>query len=120
MGRRWFGILVVLGMVLGVATGLALNAWLTPAGAKAAADNLSIITGVSAGGGAYSPALTDWVMMTENASMFLTGPGVVKEALGEEVTAAELGGHRVHQRNGVCHFVAPTDADAAALARIAA
>ena len=45
--------------------------------------------------------------------MFLTGPGVVKEALGEEVTAAELGGHRVHERNGVCHFVAPTDADAA-------
>ena len=78
---------------------------------------ISIITGVSAGGGAYSPALTDWVMMTENASMFLTGPGVVKEALGEEVTAAELGGHRVHQRNGVCHFVAPTDADAAELAR---
>jgi acetyl-CoA carboxylase carboxyltransferase component len=56
-------------------------------------------------------------MMTEDASMFLTGPGVVKEALGEEVTAAELGGHRVHQRNGVCHFVAPTDTDAALLAR---
>ena len=78
---------------------------------------ISIITGVSAGGGAYSPALTDWVMMTEDASMFLTGPGVVKEALGEEVTATELGGPRVHQRNGVCHFVAPTDADAARLAR---
>ena len=78
---------------------------------------ISIITGVSAGGGAYSPALTDWVMMTEDASMFLTGPGVVREALGEQVTAAELGGHRVHQRNGVCHFVAPTDTDAAQLAR---
>ena len=46
MRRPWFGILVTLGMVLGVATGLALNAWLTPADAKAAADNLSIITGV--------------------------------------------------------------------------
>ena len=46
MRRPWFGILVTLGMVLGVATGLALNAWLTPAQAKAAADNLSIITGV--------------------------------------------------------------------------
>ena len=78
---------------------------------------ISIITGVSAGGGAYSPALTDWVMMTQDASMFLTGPAVVKDALGEEVTALELGGHRVHERNGVCHLVAPTDTDAAMLAR---
>ena len=68
---------------------------------------ISVISGLSAGGGAYSPALTDWVVMTEGASMFLTGPGVVKEALGEDVTAAELGGHRVHERNGVAHFVAP-------------
>ena len=78
---------------------------------------ISIITGVSAGGGAYSPALTDWVMMTQDASMFLTGPAVVKDALGEEVTALELGGHRVHERNGVCHLVAPTDTEAAMLAR---
>ena len=46
---------------------------------------ISIITGLSAGGGAYSPALTDWVVMTEESSMFLTGPGVVREALGEDV-----------------------------------
>ena len=78
---------------------------------------ISVISGLSAGGGAYSPALTDWVVMTEGASMFLTGPGVVKEALGEDVTAAELGGHRVHERNGVAHFVARTDHDAALLAR---
>jgi acetyl-CoA carboxylase carboxyltransferase component len=78
---------------------------------------VSIITGVSAGGGAYAPALTDWVVMTEESSMFLTGPGVVREALGEQVGTAELGGTRVHQRNGVCHFVAPSDVDAAYLAR---
>jgi acetyl-CoA carboxylase carboxyltransferase component len=78
---------------------------------------VSIISGLSAGGGAYSPALTDWVVMTEGASMFLTGPGVVKEALGEDVTAEELGGHKVHERNGVAHFVSRTDADAAFLAR---
>ena len=78
---------------------------------------ISIITGVSAGGGAYSPALTDWVVMTEESSMFLTGPGIVREALGEAVGTAELGGTRVHQRNGVCHFVEPTDVDAARLAR---
>jgi acetyl-CoA carboxylase carboxyltransferase component len=78
---------------------------------------VSIVTGLSAGGGAYSPALTDWVVMTEQSSMFLTGPGVVRDALGEDVTAEELGGARVHERNGVCHFVAPTDSSAAYLAR---
>lgn len=78
---------------------------------------ISVVSGLSAGGGAYSPALTDWIVMTRGASMFLTGPAVVREALGEEVTAAELGGHRVHERNGVCQFVAETDLDAAALAR---
>ncbi|MBV9803878.1 MAG: acyl-CoA carboxylase subunit beta [Solirubrobacterales bacterium] len=78
---------------------------------------VSIVTGLSAGGGAYSPALTDWVVMTEESSMFLTGPGVVREALGEDVTAGELGGTKVHERNGVCHFVAPTDSSAAYLAR---
>ncbi|HYZ79796.1 MAG TPA: acyl-CoA carboxylase subunit beta [Solirubrobacteraceae bacterium] len=78
---------------------------------------ISIVTGLSAGGGAYSPALTDWVLMTEEASMFLTGPGVVREALGETVDAETLGGAKVHQRNGVCHFVAQDDVDAARLAR---
>jgi acetyl-CoA carboxylase carboxyltransferase component len=78
---------------------------------------ISIISGLSAGGGAYSPALTDWVVMTQGASMFLTGPAVVREALGEDVTAEELGGHRVHEKNGVAHFVARSDADAALLAR---
>jgi acetyl-CoA carboxylase carboxyltransferase component len=78
---------------------------------------ISVVTGVSAGGGAYSPALTDYIVMTEDASMFLTGPGVVREAMGEDVTAAELGGPRVHERNGVCHFVAPDDLHAAGLVR---
>ena len=78
---------------------------------------VSIITGLSAGGGAYSPALTDWVVMTRGSSMFLTGPSVVKDALGEEVSAADLGGTRVHERNGVCQFVADSDVDGARLAR---
>jgi acetyl-CoA carboxylase carboxyltransferase component len=78
---------------------------------------ISIVSGLSAGGGAYSPALTDWIVMTKGASMFLTGPGVVREALGEEVTADQLGGPRVHERNGVCSFVAPGDAEASALVR---
>jgi acetyl-CoA carboxylase carboxyltransferase component len=78
---------------------------------------ISVVTGLSAGGGAYSPALTDWVVMTDSASMFLTGPSVVREALGEDVDAETLGGTRVHGRNGVCHFVADDDHAAALLAR---
>jgi acetyl-CoA carboxylase carboxyltransferase component len=75
---------------------------------------ISIVSGASAGGGAYSPALTDVIVMTEDAAMFLTGPGVVREALGEEIDAAALGGPHVHERNGVCHLVA-RDEQAAAL-----
>ncbi len=54
---------------------------------------VSIVTGLSAGGGAYSPALTDWVVMTEESSMFLTGPAVVREALGEDVSARRARRH---------------------------
>jgi acetyl-CoA carboxylase carboxyltransferase component len=78
---------------------------------------ISVVTGLSAGGGAYSPALTDWVVMTESSSMFLTGPGVVAEVMGERVDAQQLGGTRVHGRNGVCHFVAGDDFEAARTAR---
>ena len=49
--------------------------------------------------------------------MFLTGPGVVRDALGEDVDAAQLGGTRVHERNGVCNFVARDDHHASRLAR---
>jgi acetyl-CoA carboxylase carboxyltransferase component len=78
---------------------------------------ISVICGASAGGGSYSPALTDFVIMTERANMFLTGPAVVREVMGEDVDAFALGGPKVHERNGVAHFVASTDADAALLAR---
>jgi acetyl-CoA carboxylase carboxyltransferase component len=78
---------------------------------------ISIISGLSAGGGAYSPALTDWIVMTEGSSMFLTGPGVVRDAMGEDVTADELGGYKVHEKNGVAHFSSRSDGDAALLAR---
>jgi acetyl-CoA carboxylase carboxyltransferase component len=74
---------------------------------------ISVVSGFSAGGGAYSPALTDLILMTEDAAMFLTGPGVVREALGEEVDAATLGGPRVHDRNGVCHLVERDELEAA-------
>ncbi len=82
-----------------------------------AVPQVSIVTGVSAGGGAYSPALTDFVVMTRDARMFLTGPKIVRAALAEEVTMEDLGGPGVHARNGVCQLVASDDADAARVAR---
>jgi acetyl-CoA carboxylase carboxyltransferase component len=81
------------------------------------APQITIVTGVSAGGGAYAPALTDFVVMTEAARMFLTGPRVVREALGEAVTMEELGGPHLHGRNGVCELVVGSDAEAAQQAR---
>jgi acetyl-CoA carboxylase carboxyltransferase component len=79
------------------------------------APQISVISGTSAGGGCYSPALTDFIVMTRPAAMFLTGPKVVRDAVGEDVTAQALGGPRVHERNGVCHFVAHDDAGAIAV-----
>jgi acetyl-CoA carboxylase carboxyltransferase component len=78
---------------------------------------ISVVSGASAGGGAYSPALTDLIVMTEDAAMFLTGPGVVREALGEEIDAQGLGGPHVHDHNGVCHLVERDEATAAARVR---
>jgi acetyl-CoA carboxylase carboxyltransferase component len=78
---------------------------------------ISVICGASAGGGSYAPALTDIVVMTKEASMFLTGPGVVREVTGEQVDGTTLGGPKVHERNGVCQLVADSDLDAAWLVR---
>jgi acetyl-CoA carboxylase carboxyltransferase component len=78
-----------------------------------AVPQISVVSGASAGGGAYSPALTDVLVMTEDAAMFLTGPGIVREALGEDVDAVTLGGPRVHEQNGVCHLVEPDELRAA-------
>ena len=73
---------------------------------------ISVIFGPCAGGAVYSPALTDFIMMTEqNSYMFITGPKVVKSVTGEDVTVEQLGGARVHAtKSGVTHFVAATEA----------
>jgi acetyl-CoA carboxylase carboxyltransferase component len=67
---------------------------------------ISAIFGPCAGGAVYSPALTDFVMMTENTSyMFVTGPKVVKTVTGESITTEDLGGADVHSsKSGVSHF----------------
>lgn len=78
---------------------------------------ISVIAGLAAGGGCYSPALTDFVVMTEDAAMFLTGPSVVRDVAGEDIGMHELGGRGVHERNGVCDFVAPSESSALELSR---
>jgi acetyl-CoA carboxylase carboxyltransferase component len=78
---------------------------------------ISIVCGPAAGGSSYGPALNDFVIMSARGAMFLTGPAVVEEVTGEQVDATTLGGPRVHERNGVSHFTAPTEVDAALLAR---
>lgn len=74
---------------------------------------ISAIMGNCAGGGVYSPALTDFILMVDKTSqMFITGPLVIKEVTGEEVSSQELGGARVHgQISGVADLVCENDLD---------
>jgi acetyl-CoA carboxylase carboxyltransferase component len=78
---------------------------------------ISVVSGASAGGGAYAPALGDLVVMTQDAHMFLTGPGVIAEVMGEKIDAHSLGGPRVQTANGVAQFVVRDELAGAALAR---
>jgi len=80
---------------------------------------ISLILGPTAGGAVYSPAITDFIIMTRKTStMYITGPAVVKDVLSEDVTHEQLGGGLVHnQRSGVAHFLAGDDEDAISIAR---
>ena len=78
-----------------------------------AVPQISLICGPCAGGAAYSPALTDFIIMTRKAQMFITGPQVIKQVTGEQITAEALGGADAHMMNsGVIHFIAEDDAEA--------
>ncbi len=72
---------------------------------------ISVILGPCAGGAVYSPALTDFVFVVDNISkMFITGPGVIKTVLGEEISMEDLGGARVHSEiTGNAHFYAGSE-----------
>lgn len=78
---------------------------------------ISLILGPCAGGAAYSPALTDFVIMVRGESqMFITGPKVIAEVTGEQIDAESLGGADAHAaRSGVAHFVVDDDEQAIAL-----
>lgn len=72
---------------------------------------ISAVFGPCAGGAVYSPALTDFVLMSKESSyMFVTGPKVVKTVTGEDITTEELGGADVHgKKSGVAHFIAENE-----------
>lgn len=72
---------------------------------------ISLILGPCAGGAVYSPALTDFVFMTEAISqMFITGPQVIEEVVHQKVTKEELGGAGVHATtSGVAHIISATE-----------
>ncbi len=80
---------------------------------------ISAIFGPCAGGAVYSPALTDFTIMSkENSYMFVTGPKVVKTVTGETVTVDELGGPNVHGgKSGVAHFIAENEEEGILLIR---
>ena len=74
---------------------------------------IALVAGPCAGGAAYGPALMDFVILPRNdAFLFLTGPDVVSEVTGEDVTFEELGGSRVAERSGLATIVAATARDA--------
>ena len=79
---------------------------------------ISLICGPCAGGAAYSPALTDFVIQTDHARMFITGPQVIKQVTGEEVSAEDLGGPQSQMHySGVVHLIAQDDVEAVALCK---
>ncbi len=82
---------------------------------------ISLIMGPCAGGAAYSPAVTDMIIMVQKQSfMFLTGPQVIKTVTGEEIDFESLGGADIHlTTSGTAHLVAANEQDALALCRLA-
>jgi methylmalonyl-CoA carboxyltransferase 12S subunit len=79
---------------------------------------ISLICGPCAGGAAYSPALTDFIVQAKHAQMFITGPSVIKQVTGEIVTMDQLGGPEAQMSySGVVHFIAEDDEDAIAICR---
>jgi methylmalonyl-CoA carboxyltransferase 12S subunit len=74
---------------------------------------ISLICGPCAGGAAYSPALTDFIIQTCYGYMFITGPAVISQVTNEVISAEQLGGPRAQMNHsGVVHFIAENDVEA--------
>jgi propionyl-CoA carboxylase beta subunit len=87
--------------------------------ASGVVPQISAVLGPCAGGAVYSPAITDFIFMTESSSyMFVTGPDVIKTVMHEDVSKEALGGAMTHNSvSGVAHFVTHDDADCLGLLR---
>jgi acetyl-CoA/propionyl-CoA carboxylase carboxyl transferase subunit len=86
--------------------------------ASGVVPQVSLVVGAAAGGAAYGPALTDVVVLSPDAKVFVTGPDIVRSVTGEDLDASALGGPGVHARSsGVAHLTAADDADAVARTR---
>ncbi|MFO7867041.1 MAG: carboxyl transferase domain-containing protein [Candidatus Aminicenantes bacterium] len=87
--------------------------------ASGVVPQISAIMGPCAGGAVYSPAITDFIIMTRNISrMFITGPDVIRAVTQEEVTMEDLGGAEAHNTlSGVAHFAAEDEEQTLALIR---
>jgi len=87
--------------------------------ASGVVPQISAIMGPCAGGAVYSPAITDFIIMTRDSSnMFITGPDVIKAVTHEDVSMEELGGAETHNAlSGVAHFAAENEEHALALIR---
>ncbi|MGK5631434.1 acyl-CoA carboxylase subunit beta [Streptomyces sp. URMC 123] len=81
---------------------------------------ISVQLGPCAGGAAYSPAATDFVIMVDRLShMFVTGPEVIKAVTGEEADPETLGGARTHNEvTGNAHYLATDEEDALDYVRV--
>jgi len=71
-----------------------LNAQMTAKGIP----QITAIMGMCVAGGAYLPVMTDKILMTEGSGLFLGGPALVKAAIGQVISAEDLGGASVHQK----------------------
>src|SRR5437588_11929158 len=80
---------------------------------------LAAIMGMCVAGGAYLPVMCDHILMTEGSVLFLAGPALVQAAVGQRVSAEDLGGAKMHaQVSGTVDFREPDDS--ACLERIRA
>src|SRR5215475_9595769 len=83
-----------------------------------AVPQVAVLCGPCAGGAAYSPALADFIIQTRQAQMFITGPQVIRQVTGEQISAEALGGPDAHMaHSGVIHFIAENDQEAVHLCR---
>jgi methylmalonyl-CoA decarboxylase subunit alpha len=84
------------------------NVWHDSAVLSGVIPQISLIMGPCVGGAVYGPILTDFIIMADNiGEMYITGPKVIREVTGEEVTAQQLGGARIHNEvSGASDFLA--------------